>query len=158
MFSDLLSSFCFCTQQKTEKSSIQVDSQDKISDLSKNISTISQTKQNENYLNITYSQNKHLVSTHTHIGMNIKFDIPIKNPFTKHQSCKSNLVKIKPYQDNDENKFNQSMIRKKKFQQKIKDENEYFNNFQLKIDEIIDESLNIKSISESDDSELLSKK
>ena len=47
--------------------------------------------------------------------------------------------------------MNQSLIQKIKFQQKIKDENEYFNNFQQKLDYIINESMNVRSISESED-------
>ena len=76
-------------------------------------------------------------------------DKPVfKTPFYKNQSCKVNLIKIR---DNEENRMNQSLIQKIKFQQKIKDENEYFNNFQQKLDYIINESMNVRSISESED-------
>ena len=47
--------------------------------------------------------------------------------------------------------MNQSLIQKIKLQQKFKDENEYFNNFQQKLDYIINESMNVRSISESED-------
>ena len=80
--------------------------------------------------------------------MNNKLDVPLKTPFYKNQSCKVNLIKIR---DNEENRMNQSLIQKIKFQQKIKDENEYFNNFQQKLDYIINESMNVRSISESED-------
>lgn len=150
MFSKVLSSFCLCSQQNTENSTIKVDLNEKKMNSSKNMTTKTPSEINENYVGVTNfnSPIKPLVTNNTHIGMNNKLDVPLKTPFYKNQSCKVNLIKIR---DNEENRMNQSLIQKIKFQQKIKDENEYFNNFQQKLDYIINESMNVRSISESED-------
>jgi hypothetical protein len=153
MFSKVLSSFCFCSQKNTENSTIKVDLNEKKINSSKNMTTKTPSEINENYINITNynSPIKPLVTNNTHIGMNNKLDVPVKTPFYKNQSCKVNLIKIK---GDEENRMNQSLIQKIKLQQKFKDENEYFNNFQQKLDYIINESMDVKSISESEDVEI----
>ena len=64
----------------------------------------------------------------------------------KGQSCKSNFVKIHKLDSNTKNK-----VRNKIRYMTSKSENYYFENFQNKVDDIIKSSLEIKSISESDD-------
>ena len=109
MFSKVLSSFCLCSQQNTENSTIKVGLNEKKMNSSKNMTTKTPSEINENYVGVTNFNGpiKPLVTNNTHIGMNNKLDVPLKTPFYKNQSCKVNLIKIR---DNEENRMNQSLI------------------------------------------------
>ena len=143
MSSNVFSCLCFCNQQKTENSTINVEFNDKSTSKYKEILRSPGTEHEMNY-----STNNNTLNICSQISKINRPEIPFKNSFNKIQNSKSNLIKI--FNDNNTNK-------KKKMKHKLIDENEYFNNFEKEVDNLIQENLNVKSVSESDSSEILSK-
>ena len=82
------------------------------------------------------------------VSKNFKTESPIKKLLNKNQSCKAN-VKIKGSIYGIDDK--KGKLYKKNKSEQYFDDNTYFNNFLLKIDNIIEENLKRQTISESDD-------
>jgi hypothetical protein len=148
MLSNILSAICFCSQQEPEKKTITINFQ------SKNSKTLpsSVTPENGNFnKQISSSVNNTTLKTELNnkVTKNLKTDFPIKKHIKKNQSCKVN-VKIKSLNYEINEKKNK-LYKKIKSENNYLDENTYFNNFLLKIDNLIQENLKSNTISESDD-------
>ena len=145
MLSNIISSLCSCIEQNEEKSAVRIN----IENQQTNILKLQPTTITESS-NFSIKRIGTIVTHGTHLRMHFKFENS-KTNLLRNQSCKNNLVKIRTFQE-EENK-----VKKKRLQYKLRTENEYFQDFQNKIDSLISESLNIKSVSESDDSAMSQK-
>ena len=143
MFTKILDSFCLCSNQKENPLSI-------------NIIQSNQKSENTNLKSPLFGKNKKFGSTKTNAvvmrdpiqlkGINDS-DSPINNSYNN-----NNLTILK---------LPEELIRKKikmfgtsnDTRRRILDENRYFQTFQNKIDNIVNEYAKQKTVSESDDSE-----
>lgn len=132
MFSKLFSSFCICSEPRINKFTVKLESNEKVNTPIKSISPLKNTKES---------------SLKQQVKIKYRNDVILNDRKEKKgQSCKSNFVKIQKLDSNTKNK-----VRNKIRYMTSKSENYYFENFQNKVDDIIKSSLEIKSISESDD-------
>jgi hypothetical protein len=140
MLSNIISSLCSCIEQNEEKSAVRLNIENKQTNLlNLQPTTITEIS------NFSMKRIGTIVTHGTHLGMHFRFENSKINVL-KNQSCKNNLVKIRTFQEEE------NIVKKKRLQHKLRTENEYFQDFQKKVDSLISESLDIKSVSESDDS------
>ncbi len=140
MLSNIISSLCSCIEQNEEKSAERLNIENKQTNLlNLQPTTITEIS------NFSMKRIGTIVTHGTHLGMHFRFENSKINVL-KNQSCKNNLVKIRTFQEEE------NIVKKKRLQHKLRTENEYFQDFQKKVDSLISESLDIKSVSESDDS------
>ena len=148
MLSNIFSALCFCSNQEPEKKTIKLDwASTKSKELANSNSQINEHFDNEFSTlinNSPYNPNMN----NSQVSKNFKTDSPIKKLLSKNQSCKANIkVKVSNYGIDDK----KAKFYKKNKSEQYFDDNTYFNNFLLKIDNIIDENLKRETISESDD-------
>ncbi len=154
MLTNIISAMCFCYEQQPEKKTIHLNTVSK----SSNNHTNSITPMNTNYENEFCSSTNYsplIPNMNSQKSKNGKSESPVKKCLNKNQSCKVN-VKIKNFNyEIDEKK--KKLYKKIKTENQYFDDNNYFNNFILNIDNLIQENLKRETISESDDLEINSK-
>ena len=154
MLTNIISAMCFCYEQQPEKKTIHLNTVSKDS----NNHTNTLTPMNSNYENELCSSKNYsplIPNINSQKSKYGKIESPVKKCLNKNQSCKVN-VKIKPFNyENDEKK--KKLYKRLKSENQYFDDNNYFNNFILNIDNLIQENLKRETISESDDLEINSK-
>ena len=148
MLSNFFSAICYCYNQEPEKKTIKLDwASTKSKELPNSNSQINENFDNEfsTFINNSpYNPNMN----NSQVSKNFKTESPIKKLLNNNQSCKAN-VKIKGSIYGIDDK--KGKLYKKNKSEQYFDDNTYFNNFLLKIDNIIEENLKRQTISESDD-------
>ena len=159
MLTNLLSKMCICSEPKVENLTLEIQLVKNTLINEKKYLNNSEIKTSNNKLNLIHLNQNNLSQTTYSSDLNkSKNDNPNKYPFQQKYINNSNTQSPHSlsYSSVTSKNANEIQILIKKHKQKkiFQSENEIFNKFQNNIDNIIDVTLEKKSISESDDSEV----
>jgi hypothetical protein len=158
MLTNLLSKICICSEPKVENLTLEIQLVKNTLINEEKYLNIPQIKTSNNKLNLIHLNQNNLSQTTFSSDLNkLKIDNPIKYPFQQQkyinnsntQSPQSLSYSSVLSKNNNEIQF---LIKKHKQKKIFQSENEIFHKFQNNIDNIINMSMEKKSVSESDDS------
>ena len=159
MFANLLSKMCICSEPKVENLTLEIQLVKNTLINEEKYLNNSEIKTSNNKLNLIHLNQNNLSQTTYSSDLNkSKNDNPNKYPFQQKYINNSNAqsphsLSYSSVTSKNVNEI-QILIKKQKKKKIFQSENEIFNKFQNNIDNIINMSLEKKSISESDDSEV----
>ena len=159
MLTNLLSKMCICSEPKVENLTLEIQLVKNTLICEEKYLNNSEIKTSNNKLNLIHLNQNNLSQTTYSSDLNkLKNDNPNKYPFQQKYINNSNAQSPHSlsYSSVTSKNVNEIQILIKKHKQKkiFQSENEIFNKFQNNIDNIINMTLEKKSISESDDSEV----